>query len=56
MYRLLNTIKHNEYTHSKISNCHFTFYASFESKIRLNIIHASINKPKVYRDTAGHFV
>ena len=35
---------------------HPTFYASFESKSRLNKIHASINKPRLYVDYAGHFI
>ena len=46
-------------TLSKISNWSLHFYTSFESKIRLNKIHDSINiinKPKIYRDSAGHFV
>ena len=36
-------------TLSKISNWSpYIFYASFESKSRLNKIHASINKPRLY--------
>ena len=44
-------------TLSKISNWSpFIFYASFESKIRLNEIHVLINQPRIYRDSAGHFI
>ena len=31
------------------------FYASFESKVRFHKIPASINQPRLYRDSAGHF-
>ena len=33
-----------------------TFYASFESKNPLYKLHASINKPWLCRDSAGHFI
>ena len=35
---------------------HLTFYASFEWKIRLYKMHASINQPGFCQDSAGHFV
>ena len=42
---------HTSYTLSKISNWSpYIVYASFESKSRLNKIHASINKPRLYLD------
>ena len=45
------------YTLSKISNWSpYIFYVSFESKIRLYKIHASINQPKPCRNSAGHFI
>ena len=62
MYCIVNSPVDNppeDYTHtlSKISNWSpYMFYSSFESKIRLNKIHAFINKPRLYRDSAGHFI
>ena len=35
---------------------HLTFYASFESKILLYKIHASINQRRLCPDSAGHFI
>ena len=47
----------NKHTHSaKFLIGQLTFYASFESKIRLNKIHTSLNKPSLYRDSAGHLI
>ena len=31
-------------------------YFSFESEIRIYKMHASINQPRVCRDSAGHFI
>ena len=48
---------HQLYTLSKISNWSpYIFYASFKSKSRLNKMHASINKTKLYLDSAGHSI
>ena len=45
------------HTLGKISNWSpYIFCASFESKFRLNKIHASLNQPRLYRDSAGHFI